>query len=100
MRTPNILFSGLALLLLVGAAPDPEPAGGRYKLTPVEDGAFLRALADAIARGGTFGDNRSRWVIESFSAAPLVLPATAEIRVGSVEQSNTSTSCNDAQHSS
>jgi hypothetical protein len=42
MRTPNILFSGLALLLLVGAAPDPEPAGGRYKLTPVEDGAFLR----------------------------------------------------------
>jgi len=56
----------------------------------VEDGAFLRALADAIARGGTFGDGRSRWVIESFSAAPLVLPATAEIRVGSVEQSNTS----------
>ena len=42
MRTPNILFSGLALLLLLGAAPDPEPAGGRYKLTPVEDGAFLR----------------------------------------------------------
>ena len=42
MRTPNILFSGLALLLLVGAAPDPEPAGGRYKLTPVEGGAFLR----------------------------------------------------------
>ena len=40
--TPNILFSGLALLLLVGAAPDPEPAGGRYKLTPVEGGAFLR----------------------------------------------------------
>src|SRR2546423_8641458 len=42
MRTPNILFSGLALLLLVGAAPDPDPAGGRYKLTPVEGGAFLR----------------------------------------------------------
>ena len=42
MRTPNMLFSGLALLLLVGAAPDPEPASGRYKLTPVEGGAFLR----------------------------------------------------------
>ena len=42
MRTPNILFSGLALLLFVGAAPDMEPAGGRSKLTPVEGGAFLR----------------------------------------------------------
>ena len=42
MRTPSMLFSGLALLLLVGAAPEPEQAGGRYKLTPVEGGAFLR----------------------------------------------------------
>jgi hypothetical protein len=42
MRAPNVLFSGLALLLFVGAAPDPESAGGRYKLTPVEGGAFLR----------------------------------------------------------
>ena len=41
MRTPNILFSGLALLLLVGAAPDPEPASGRYKLTPVEGGTLV-----------------------------------------------------------
>jgi len=56
----------------------------------VEDGAFRRALADTLARGGSFGDDRSRWVIESLSAVPLVLPATAEIRVGSVEQSNTS----------
>jgi hypothetical protein len=36
MRTSNILFSGLALLLLVGAASDPEPAGGRYKLTKIQ----------------------------------------------------------------
>jgi maltose alpha-D-glucosyltransferase/alpha-amylase len=56
----------------------------------VEDGAFLRALADALARGGEFGDRRSRWVIESLSAAPLVVPPTSPIRVGSVEQSNTS----------
>jgi len=56
----------------------------------VEDGAFLRALADAVARGGSFGDDRARWVIEPLSAAPIVLPPTAEIRVGSVEQSNTS----------
>ena len=56
----------------------------------VEDGAFLRALADAIERGGEFGSGRSRWVIETLSAAPLVVPASAAIRVGSVEQSNTS----------
>jgi maltose alpha-D-glucosyltransferase/alpha-amylase len=56
----------------------------------VEDGAFLRALADAIGRGGEFGSGRSQWVIETLSAAPLVVPASAAIRVGSVEQSNTS----------
>ncbi|HEY2377795.1 MAG TPA: hypothetical protein VGH98_17615 [Gemmatimonadaceae bacterium] len=56
----------------------------------VEDGAFLRALADAIGRGGTFGAGASRWIIESLSAVPLVIPPTSEIRVGSVEQSNTS----------
>src|SRR5437868_3690625 len=56
----------------------------------VEDGAFLRALADAIARGGNFGGDASRWIIESLSAAPLVVPASAEIRLGSAEQSNTS----------
>ena len=55
-----------------------------------EDGAFLRGLADAIARGGTFGETGSQWVIESLSAAPLVVPANAELRVGSAEQSNTS----------
>jgi len=56
----------------------------------VEDGAFLRALADAFARGGSFGDAGSRWVIEPLSAAPLVVPESAELRVGSAEQSNTS----------
>ena len=56
----------------------------------VEDGAFLRALADALGRGGEFGAGRSRWVIESLSSAPLAVPASAPIRVGSVEQSNTS----------
>ena len=56
----------------------------------VEDGAFLRALADAFAHGGSFGDADSRWVIEPLSAAPLVIPPSAELRVGSAEQSNTS----------
>ena len=56
----------------------------------VEDGAFLRALADTLARGGEFGGRRSRWVVESLSAAPLVVPPSSSIRVGSAEQSNTS----------
>ena len=56
----------------------------------VEDGAFLRALADSFARGGTFGGGESRWVIEPLGATPLVVPASAELRVGSAEQSNTS----------
>lgn len=56
----------------------------------VEDGAFLRGLADAFARGGTFGRESARWIIEPLSAAPLVVPPNAPLRVGSAEQSNTS----------
>ena len=56
----------------------------------VEDGAFLRGLADSFQHGGSFGSAESRWVIEPLSAAPLVIPASAELRVGSAEQSNTS----------
>jgi trehalose synthase-fused probable maltokinase len=56
----------------------------------VEDAAFLRALADSFARGASFGDARTRWVIEPLGAAPLIVPAAAELRVGSAEQSNTS----------
>jgi trehalose synthase-fused probable maltokinase len=55
-----------------------------------EDGAFLRALADSFARGGAFSSNALRWIIEPIGAAALVVPASAEIRVGSAEQSNTS----------
>lgn len=56
----------------------------------VEDGAFLRALADAFAHGGQFGKGLSHWVIEPLSATALVVPASAPLRVGSAEQSNTS----------
>ena len=56
----------------------------------VEDGAFLRALADALARGGSFGTGELRWVIEPIGAAALVVPDATRIRVGSAEQSNTS----------
>src|SRR5437764_11037033 len=48
----------------------------------VEDGAFLRALADAFAHGAQFGKDDSRWMIEPLSAAPLVVPANAPLRVG------------------
>ena len=42
MHTPRILFSAIALALLIGAAPDTDQAGGRYRMTPAEGGAFLR----------------------------------------------------------
>jgi hypothetical protein len=42
MHTPRILFSAIALVLLVGAAPDADQAGGRYRMTPAEGGAFPR----------------------------------------------------------
>ena len=35
-------FSAIALALLIGAAPDADQAGGRYRMTPAEGGAFLR----------------------------------------------------------
>ena len=38
-----IVVSAIALALLIAAAPDTDPAaGGRYKITPTEGGAFLR----------------------------------------------------------
>src|SRR5438105_1382911 len=55
----------------------------------VEDGAFVRGLADAFAHGTSIGDP-PRWIIELLSAAAFVVPEGAPIRVGSAEQSNTS----------
>jgi hypothetical protein len=42
MHTPRLLFSAIALALLIGAAPDADQTGGRYRMTPAEGGAFLR----------------------------------------------------------
>ena len=56
----------------------------------VDDGGFLRALADAFARGGSFGGDGAHWVVEPLSAKAFVVPPNAELRVGSAEQSNTS----------
>ena len=67
-------------------------AGGEEALLfdAVEDGAFLRSLADALARGGSFGEASLRWIIEPIGAAALVVPDSTKIKVGSAEQSNTS----------
>jgi maltose alpha-D-glucosyltransferase/alpha-amylase len=56
----------------------------------VEDGAFLRGLADTLAHGGSFGSAALRWIVEPIGAAALVVPDSARIRVGAAEQSNTS----------
>ena len=42
MHAPRILFSAIALAVLIGAGPDLDQAGGRYRMTPAEGGAFLR----------------------------------------------------------
>jgi len=56
----------------------------------VEDGGFLRALAEAFARGGSFGAEAGKWIVEPLSAKSFVVPPNAELKVGSAEQSNTS----------
>ena len=42
MHTPRLLFCAIALALLIGAAPDADRDGGRYRMTPAEGGAVLR----------------------------------------------------------
>ena len=58
----------------------------------VEDPAFQRGLADALASGTVAVDESSgtRFVTESLTEKRLVVPEQAAIRVGSAEQSNTS----------
>ena len=56
----------------------------------VEDGAFLRALAESFGKGAAFASDGHRWIVEPIGAKALVLPPNADVRVGSAEQSNTS----------
>jgi hypothetical protein len=42
MSRPALLLSVFALLFLVGAAPEAERPGTRYRLTPADGGTFLR----------------------------------------------------------
>lgn len=93
----------LALREGVAAPPSPTapkavvarvtwPGGEGLLFDAVEDPSFRRSLADAFAKvdGEEHQGPGVRWVIEPIGAAPLVIPRTAELRVGAAEQSNTS----------
>ena len=54
------------------------------------DDDFRHGLAHAFASGETFAAGRARWIIQSESDRPLVVPASEEIRLSSAEQSNSS----------
>jgi maltose alpha-D-glucosyltransferase/alpha-amylase len=56
----------------------------------VQDAEFRRGLVDAFARGDAFAGDGARWIVESESAAPLVVPPAATISLASGEQTNTS----------
>jgi maltose alpha-D-glucosyltransferase/alpha-amylase len=58
----------------------------------VHDPDFQRGLADALAKGTVAADasGEMRWIAELVSEKRLVVPEGTAIRVGSVEQSNTS----------
>ena len=61
----------------------------------LDDPEFLRGLADVWMGGADFGHRDSRWVVESESSKPLVVPPSGKIRVVSGEQTNTSIILND-----
>jgi hypothetical protein len=64
MFRPALLFSALALALLVGAAPDADQAGARYQMSPAEGGAFLR-LDTQTGATSVCRRKDGRWVCEA-----------------------------------
>jgi hypothetical protein len=64
MFRPTLLFSALALALLVGAAPEVDQNDPRYKLTPAEDGTFLR-LDTQTGATSVCRRKDGRWVCET-----------------------------------
>lgn len=56
----------------------------------LEDAAFRRGLVDAFLGGSKFESGGTRWIVESKSAKPLVVPATAPITMSKSEQTNSS----------
>src|SRR4029079_15457967 len=66
------------------------PDGEGLLFDAVEDGAFLRGLADSFATGATHASEDMRWIAAPLGAKKLVVPPNAPLRVGAAEQSNTS----------
>jgi maltose alpha-D-glucosyltransferase/alpha-amylase len=61
------------------------------KLTDaLEDDAFRRALADAFVTGASFEHKGARWIVESESRQPLVVPAASPVTLSTSEQTNSS----------
>jgi trehalose synthase-fused probable maltokinase len=56
----------------------------------LEDPVFQRGLADAFHKGAHFESGGTRWIVESESKQPLIVPAGASIRLASSEQTNSS----------
>lgn len=65
-------------------------AGSDTLVDALEDSAFRRGLADAFFKGARFESGGTRWIVESESKKPLVVPAGAPIRLASSEQTNSS----------
>jgi hypothetical protein len=66
MHTPRLVFSAIALALLIGAAPDADQAGGRYRMTPAEGGAFLR-LDTQTGATSVCQRKEGRWACEAIA---------------------------------
>ena len=63
----------------------------------LEDETFLRGLVDAFVRGAAFdGEHGTRWIVESESAKPLVVPMDATVALSKSEQTNSSVIVDDA----
>jgi trehalose synthase-fused probable maltokinase len=65
-------------------------AGSDKLVDALEDPAFQRGLADAFHTGAHFESGGTRWIVESESKQPLIVPAGAPIRLASSEQTNSS----------
>lgn len=56
----------------------------------LEKPEFTRGLADAFQTGASFAGDGVRWIVQSETRTPLVVPPNAAIRVSKTEQTNSS----------
>src|SRR5204863_10183835 len=56
----------------------------------LQDAPFRRGLVDAFTRADVFESAGTRWIVESESATPLVVPPRASVTLASAEQTNSS----------